>query len=208
MDAPAEMAGLNRPAPWIVQRSESQLLEACRNGEPAAFEELVRRHERQVYRVAFRMLESRVEAQEMVQEVFVRAYRALPRFRAGARIGTWLYRVTVNACLDSRRRVKTRREVPLDSAVGEAAGEDPAARAAARQLADRVAAALGLLPPRQRATLILRVYEELSLQEIAEVLEAPLGTVKANYHHALVKLRRALEAFQDRRPDPEPHART
>jgi len=208
VDAPAGTAGLNRPGPSIVQRSESQLLEACRQGEPAAFEELVRRHERQVYRVAFRMLESRVEAQEMVQEVFVRAYRALSRFRAGARIGTWLYRMTVNACLDSRRRVKTRREVPLDSALGEVGGEDPAARAAARQFADRVAAALGLLPPRQRATLILRVYEELSLQEIAEVLEAPLGTVKANYHHALVKLRRALGDFQDRRPDPEPHART
>lgn len=202
MNPPIGATGVNRLGPWAVQRTEPDLLEACRRGEPAAFEEFVRRYERHVYRVAFRVLQNRPEAQEMVQEVFVRAYRALPRFRSGAGLGTWLYRITMNACLDSKRRVRSRREVPLTAASGEAAeGADPSARAASREFAARVSAALEELPPRQRATLILRIYEELSLPEIAEVLESPLGTVKANYHHALLKVRRALHGLIEHWPE-------
>ncbi len=181
-------------------KSDSDLLEAVRQGEPSAFEELVRRHERRVYRVAFRFFQRRVDAEEIVQEVFVRAYREFARFRGGARIGTWLYRIAVNACLDRKRHVRTRGEVPLELAMDEVAGApDPLARAASREFADRVSAAMEKLPPRQRAILILRIYEELSLQEIADIVESPLGTVKANYHHALVKVRRALQDLIGRR---------
>lgn len=184
--------------------SEADLLDACRRGEPAAFEALVRRHERQVYRVAFRLLQNRPDAEEAVQEVFVRVYRALPQFRREARLGTWLYRITVNVCVEGHRRVARRREVPLDAAVDEPSGAaSPGDWARVRELAARTAEALRALPPRQRATLVLRLYEELSLQEIAEVLDAPLGTVKANLHHGLVKLRRALRDLVDLRPPEE-----
>jgi len=170
-----------------------ELLEGLRQGKASAFEELVRCHGRQIYRVAFRFFQNRVDAEEIVQEVFVRAHRELSRFRGGARLGTWLYRITVNACLDWKRRLGTRREVAFDLAAGEVAGmPDPLARAASREFADRVSAAMDELPPRQRAILILRIHEELTLQEIAEVMDSPLGTVKANYHHALVKVRRAV----------------
>ena len=207
------MPELNHPDRRTVQpreadpeRSEADLLEGCRRGDPGAFEELVRRHQRQVYAVAFRFLQNRLEAQEIVQEVFVRVHRALPQFRGGARLATWLYRITMNACLDSRRRLTVRREVPLDVAASEVALDaDPLVRAASREFAERVAAALHELPPRQRATLVLRLYEDLSLQEIADVLGSPLGTVKANYHHALTKLRRTLGDLAERlRHEEEP----
>lgn len=201
METPTGATGLNHLGRWLVQWTEPELLEACRKGEPAAFEELVRRHERQVYRVAYRLVQNRLDAQEIVQEIFVRVHRALPQFRAGAALGTWLYRITVNACLDWKRRVRIRGEVPLDSAPEQAAtGTDPSARAGVRELAERVAAAFEELPPRQRAVLVLRVYEELSLQEIAEVLEAPLGTVKAHYHQALTKVRAALSDLREPGP--------
>ena len=184
---------------------EFDLLKAVRRGEAAAFEEFVHRHQRKVYRVAFRFFQNRVDAEEMVQEVFVRAHRELSRFRGGAQVGTWLYRIAVNACLDRKRHLDTRREVPLDEASGEVAGSpDPFTWAASREFADRVARAMEELPPRQRAVLILRIYEELSLQEIADVVESPLGTVKANYHYALLKVRRALGDLFERRPEERP----
>ncbi len=201
-DDPAERNERIKPSEPVDRPTiDSDLLQAVRRGEPHAFEELVRRHQRQIYRVAFRFFQNRVDAEEMVQEVFVRASRELARFRGGARIGTWLYRITVNVCLDRKRHLGTRREVPLDAASGEAAGiPDPFAQAASREFRVRVAAAMEELPPRQRAILVLRIYEELSLREIAEVMESPLGTVKANYHHALVKVRQALRDLIERRP--------
>lgn len=207
-DDPAERDDRIKPIkpsePVDRQMDDLDLLQAVRRGESHAFEELVRRHERQIYRVAFRFFQNRVDAEEMVQEVFVRAYRELARFRGGAQLGTWLYRITVNACLDRKRHLGRRREVPIDAALGEEAGTpDPFARAAFREFAVRVAAAMEELPSRQRAILILRIYEELSLQEIAEVMESPLGTVKANYHHALVKVRRALQDLTERAPTKE-----
>ncbi len=199
---PAERDDRIKPSePAERLRSDFDLLEAVRRGEPSAFEELVRRHERRIYRVAFRFFQRRVDAEDIVQEVFVRAYREFVRFRGGAQVGTWLYRIAVNACLDRKRYRRTRPEVPLELALGEVAGApDPFARAASREFADRVVAAMEDLPPRQRAILVLRIYEELSLQEIADIVESPLGTVKANYHHALVKVRRALQDLIERRP--------
>lgn len=159
----------------------------------------MRCHGRQIYRVAFRFFQNRVDAEEIVQEVFVRAHREISRFRGGARLGTWLYRIAVNACLDWKRRLGTRREVSFELAAGEVARmPDPLDRAASREFFDRVSAAMAELPPRQRAILILRIHEELTLQEIADVMESPLGTIKANYHHALVKVRRAVRNLQDR----------
>ncbi len=189
-------------APVDRRKDEADLLEAGRRGDPAALEELIRQHGRQVYRVAFRFFRNRSDAEEMAQEVFVRAYREWPRFRGGARLGTWLYRITVNACLDRKRRERVRQEVSLGLAAAAPAGApDPFAGAVSRQFVDRVAAAMDELPPRQRAIFILRIYEELSLQEIADVLESPLGTVKANLHHALVKVRRALHDLIGRAPE-------
>ncbi len=199
---PGEPDDRNKPSgPVERPRSETELLEGLRRGEASAFEELVRCHGRRVYRLAFRFFQNRVDAEEIVQEVFVRAHRELSRFRGGARLGTWLYRIAVNACLDWKRRLGARREVPFDLAAGEVAGTpDPLDRAASREFADRVSAAMNELPPRQRAILILRIHEELTLQEIADIMESPLGTIKANYHHALVKVRRALQDLTERAP--------
>lgn len=184
---------------------DAQLLDACRRGDTAAFEELVHRHERRIYHLAFRLLQNQADAQETTQEVFIRAFRAMAGFRGGARIGTWLYRIAVNACLDRLKRTRRAAEVPIEEASWEESKEaGPLAEATGRELKERVARVLEGLPPRQRATVVLRIYEDLSLAEIATVLEAPLGTVKANYHHGLRKVRQALRALVEGREEENP----
>lgn len=162
-------------------------------GSADAFDVLVRRHQRAVYQVCYRFVRDHAEASDAMQDVFLRAWRALPRFKGDAAFGTWIYRVAVNTCLSrvSARRVATQ---PLDEA---SAVADPrpgqASALAAREQAARVRRAVDRLPDRQRATVILRVFHDLPHAEIAAALGSSVGSVKANFFHALRNLRRLLD---------------
>ncbi len=154
-----------------------------------AFERLVRDHASRVHALA-RRLGPRGEAEDLVQETFVRAWRGLHRFRREAELGTWLYRILLNLCRDRFRRLAQREKVPPTPA----GSVDPALRAARRDLLDRVLLAVDDLPPRQREALWLRVRAELSYADIASVMGVRKGSVKSH----LVAARRALvERFGD-----------
>lgn len=170
------------------------LVAACQGGERQAFDILVERHRRTVYHVCFRFTGNHADASDLAQDTFVRAYRALGRFRGDAAVSTWLYRIAVNVCLN-RAAAKTPSFDGLDPAHElEAQGEGADQALVRGQEAGLVKAAIAQLPDRQRATVILRVYHELPHEEIARVLGTSVGTAKANFFHALRNLRRLLGA--------------
>lgn len=162
------------------------------SGDRDAFDALVVRHQRAVYHVCFRFMRDHAEASDAMQDAFVRAWRALPRFKGDAAFGTWLYRVAVNTCLS---RLAARRPVP-EALVHAGAVADPrlgpSTDLLAREQAALVRRAVDQLPDRQRATVILRVFHDLPHAEIARVLGSSVGSVKANFFHALRNLRRLL----------------
>ncbi|MDR7554463.1 MAG: RNA polymerase sigma factor [Armatimonadota bacterium] len=178
-----------------MQAEDERLLEAFRRGEESAFTALVIKYREAVYRLARRMLGNHEDAADATQEVFIRAFRALARFDGRSKLSTWLYRVTVNLCLDVRARVARAPLLDDDGPTTAAAAEaDLEEEAAARETGRLVCRAIAALPPRQRAMVTLRVYHDLPYQEIARIMGCSEGTVKATMFAALRKLRRALDA--------------
>jgi RNA polymerase sigma-70 factor (ECF subfamily) len=167
-------------------------VEACQRGERGAFDRLVVRYQREIYRLCYRYVNNHEDANDLTQEVFLRAWRGIGRFQGRSAFSTWLYRIAVNACLNFRAaRRPPAQELPETLA-------DPAAGATARvEKADearRVREAVSRLPEKQRATLILKVYHDMTHQEVAQVLGSTVGTVKANFFHALGNLRKLVAA--------------
>lgn len=171
---------------------DRRLVQLCLGGKVEAFDVIVERHQRAVYLLCFRFTRRHDDAADLTQDVFLRAYRGLTRFRGDANLSTWLYRIGVNVCLN-HLSAKRPPDTALDDAPHvPAAGEDPAAAYARSREGARVRAAVSRLPPKQRATLILRVYQDLSHREIAAALGTTVGAVKANFFHALGNLKRLL----------------
>ena len=178
-----------------MKESDAALVAQARKGDQAAFEQLVRRHQRYVFNVAYRVLGDAVEAEDVTQEAFVRAWRGLPGFRGQSRFTTWLYRIVYNLCLN--RLPKLRRELlqiePLEDVLADAAPSPPDILETQEQMAF-LHAELERMPEKYRLVLSLRYLEHLSYEEIATALNAPLGTVKTRMRSALARLRRALTA--------------
>jgi RNA polymerase sigma-70 factor, ECF subfamily len=178
--------------PGLADLDERALVEACLAGQSAAFDVIVERHRRSVYLLCYRFVSNHEDASDLSQDVFLRAYRGLRSFRGQSLLSTWLYRIGVNVCLN---RVSAKK--PLSESIEERQFVDEKAESAPdRLLKDergaRVRAAIGQLPRKQRATLVLRMYHEMSHQEIADVLGSSVGAVKANFFHALSNLKKML----------------
>ncbi len=169
---------------------EREAVEACKRGEREAFDQLVVRYQRGIYRLCYRYVNNHEDANDLTQEVFLRAWRAIGRFRGQSAFATWLYRIGVNACLNFRAlRRPPMQELPdtiADPAAGAAQGVER------EEEARRVRAAVSRLPEKQRATLILKIYHELTHREVAQILGSKVGTVKANLFHALANLRKLV----------------
>lgn len=180
------------PARDLTSLDDPALVAATLAGDRSAFDVLVRRHQRAVYAVCHRFTGNHADASDLTQDAFVRAYRGLARFKGDAALSTWLHRIAVNVCLT---RVSAKTPVvdpiePLDPVdLRGDRPDDPLRRA---QDAARVKAAIAQLPKKQRLTVILRVYHELPHEEIARALGSSVGTVKANFFHALQNLRKLL----------------
>jgi RNA polymerase sigma-70 factor, ECF subfamily len=175
------------------EADEAELVAACVAGDKTAFDILVQRHQRQVYQVCYRFAGNHEDASDLAQDAFLRAYRALGTFKGNSAFGTWLYRVAVNVCLNW----KAARQLPTE-AIDEREFTDAAADPADRQVirhenAAVVRAAIAKLPARQRATMILRAYQELPHEQIAAILGSSVGAVKANFFHALANLKKLLQ---------------
>jgi RNA polymerase sigma-70 factor (ECF subfamily) len=177
----------------LAEADDRSLVVAFQSGERLAFDVIVVRHRRPVYQICYRFMNNHEDASDLAQDVFVRAFKGLANFKGDASLATWLYRVAVNTCLN---RVATKKPVtaPLEVAAqvdGQAVS--PLDEVLRHERAGKVRAAIELLPPKQKATLMLRVYQECSHEEIATALGSSVGAVKANFFHALKNLKRALE---------------
>jgi RNA polymerase sigma-70 factor (ECF subfamily) len=171
---------------------EPALVAAAIAGDPGAFDAIVERHRRAVYQLCYRFVGNHEDASDLAQDVFLRAYRGLHKFRGGSSLATWLYRIGVNVCLN-RLSVKAVPTEPIDEQQPVDHRYEPATERLVRaERARRVRAAIAQLPRKQRATLILRVYHEMPHQEIAQVLGSSVGAVKANFCHALSNLKKLL----------------
>ena len=171
----------------LIQASEAELIRRCVAGERAAFEQFYRDHRRAVAGNLYRVLGDRAELDDLVQEVFVIAFRGMVRFRGDAKLSTWLYRICVNVAL-GKLRSKSRRAPPLPYAELEDAG-DEGANAPDRQLERReelarVHRALEHLAPKKRIVFILHEVQGLDIKEIADIVQAPLVTVRTRLHYA------------------------
>jgi RNA polymerase sigma-70 factor, ECF subfamily len=172
------------------------LLARLRAGDPRAFEELVTTYEHRVFGVALRMLGSRAEAEEIAQEAFLRAHRAVVSFRGDARLGTWLYGIASRLCLN-RLSSPDRRMARGDAALADvpATTPDAAAEVERAELDAALRTAIEELPNEQRLVLVLRDVEGLSYEEIADALALVPGTVRSRLHRARMQLKEKLERF-------------
>jgi RNA polymerase sigma-70 factor (ECF subfamily) len=178
--------------------SDRELIDRARRGESDAFGLLVRRHQRRIYRLAAHMLRNSSEAEDVTQEVFVRAYQALDRFDGRSEPFTWIYRIAVNLALNHIRAKKTRSrassgddprmlEVVAESRVG--MPSDPSADGDRRRMADALYDGIDALSDTLRTTLILVCIDGLSHEAAAEVLGCPEGTIAWRVHEARRKLK-------------------
>jgi len=191
--AAATAAPTDRAAVDLATRDDRALVAASVAGDRSAFDVLVRRHQRTIYGVCYRFAGDHADAGDLAQDTFVRAYRGLARFKGDAAFGTWLYRIAVNVCL-TRAAVKTPAIDPIEPLeIADLRGDRPDDPLRRAQDAARVKAAIARLPAKQRMTVILRVYHELPHDVIARTLGSTVGTVKANFFHALQNLRKLLE---------------
>jgi RNA polymerase sigma-70 factor (ECF subfamily) len=173
---------------------DSELIELARSGDRAAYGVLVRRHQDRIHRHLLNLTGSREEALELAQEVFIKAWQALPDWRPEAQFHTWVYRIASNAALDLLRRRKVVRFVPLDDDYDAPADQPgPEAQLQARQGLRRLDAALARLSPEQREIVLLREVEGLSYDELAATLRIDVGTVKSR----LARARAALATHYD-----------
>lgn len=181
----------SRPA----DAEDASLLLRTRQGDAAAFEALIRQHQRMIYSLTYRMTGSAADAEDLTQETFLRAWRQIGSYRAAAKFSTWLYRIAINACLTWRQRESLRAQVQAGWAETNGAPEVGGETALARNETGRtVHAALLTLPAKQRAAVMLTLFDGLSHAEAAQVLGCSETTVSWRVFTARRKLRRRLAA--------------
>ncbi|MFZ0429144.1 MAG: RNA polymerase sigma factor [Acidobacteriota bacterium] len=187
---------------------DNELVMQVRNGNAAAFEELVRRYDRRVLSTALRYTGDREAAQDVYQEVFMRVHRAIDTFRFQSRFSTWLFRIVTNVCLTRQGRQRNNRHVPIEGESLREPGRDdgnagnvprqlmnhatPDQAALSSEIGPRIRSALAGLSSQQRMVFVLRHFEGYKLREIAELLDCAEGTVKKHLFTAVRKLREEL----------------
>ena len=177
---------------------DADLISRAVGGDPAAFQLLVEQHRSMVYRVAYQFAGNHFDAEDIAQEVFIKVYRSLDKFRQDAQLTSWMYRIVMNACIDHRRRHRLATAAPF----GEEAEQkmlntpedtpDPEERAYAGELGQVLEWEIGRLPKGQRVVFVMRHHQGMKLCEIAEALGLAEGTLKRQLHAAVHRLRQAL----------------
>jgi len=186
-----------------MQISDAAAVQGVRSGDRDAFRPLVERYSHMVFVLAFRMTSSESDAEEIVQETFLRAYRALGNFQERSNFATWLYRIATNCALDLLDRRKnqpqaaseTMTEMDEDSpeTLLPSSGPDPERQRYSAELQEKIAAAMNLLTPVEKIAFVLRHYEGRSVDEIAATLRVKSGAAKQSIFRAVQKMRTALE---------------
>ncbi|HEV2319831.1 MAG TPA: RNA polymerase sigma factor, partial [Verrucomicrobiae bacterium] len=173
-----------------MANADDELVLQCRNGNAEAFEMLVRRHQQMIHALTFRMTGSLADAEDLAQETFIRAYEQIGAFNGKSKFGTWLYSIAVHACLNWRRD-EVRRSRAESGCASEMLAQGQGNQAA-NDTAQEAQMALMKLPPKQRAAIVLTVYDELSHAEAARLLKCSETTISWRVYAAKRKLKRLL----------------
>jgi RNA polymerase sigma-70 factor (ECF subfamily) len=180
-------------ASGLVGEAEAGLVSKAQHGDLYAFEEIVHRYRRGMIDVVYRMCGDASMAEDASQTAFIKAWQRLPTYQLSGSFRSWLYRIAVNAALDLLRREKP--TLQLDGLPHLSDSEDPGNVIEQRQLEGHVREAVLSLPPASRSVLVLREYEGLSYQEIAQALEIPAGTVMSRLNYARNRLAEILSPY-------------
>lgn len=192
---------------WFTfgESHEDKLISKAVSGDGAAFSELMTMHEKRMYAVALRMCGNREDAQDCLQDAMIRIYRSISGFKGQSSFGTWVYRITMNTCLDELRKRKSRQSASLDNLVesgfsptdGVNTPEKQAVNSEQRRVLNT---AIQSLPEEMRSAIVLRDIQGFTYDEIAEMQDANIGTIKSRISRAREKLRQILrenaELFQ------------
>jgi RNA polymerase sigma-70 factor (ECF subfamily) len=178
--------------------ADSDLISRAAAGDPSAFQTLVERHRSMVYRLAYQFAGNHHDAEDIAQEVFIKVYRSLDRFRQDSQLSSWLYRIVMNACIDHRRRHVPAGAAPFGEEAEQKMLNTPEERpgpedcAYGGELGQVLEFEIGRLPKGQRIVFVMRHHQGMKLCEIAEALGLAEGTVKRQLHAAVHRLRQAL----------------
>ena len=181
-----------------MEFNERDMIERTSRGDAAAFNRLMEQHERRMYAVALRMCGNREDAQDCLQEAMLRVYRAIGGFKGQSSFSTWVYRITMNTCLDELRRKKNRQSTSLDSLLdmGWSPSDDtnaPEKQAMRSELRRNLNRAIQELPEEMRSAVVLRDIQGFSYEEIAHMLEINVGTIKSRISRGREKLREKMK---------------
>jgi RNA polymerase sigma-70 factor (ECF subfamily) len=181
-------------AAGISKQEDAVLVRLVQGGERRAFDELFRRHQRGLFFLCLRISRGEAEAQDLCQRAFLRAFQSLGAFRGDSSFKTWLYRIAVNLSKNYLRDSGRRGEVPMEDEAFALSGSERSAldRVLDEEARRQLHRVIGDLPAKQRATLQLRVYEDLSFAEIAEILGGTENAAKVNFHYAVKALKKSL----------------
>ncbi len=186
----------------IDGQSDDELIRRAQRGDLRSFDLLVRRYQKKVYFAAYRMVKNHDAADDIAQETFIHAYSAIKSFKVGYRLYTWLYRICMNLSINYLKRRKfvipesqfEEETSPLDV---EATGPDPLESLASKELEQRIERAIDSLPPKYKAVMVLRIYEDLSYEEIARTLKISLGTVMSRLFRARERMQEMLKEYKE-----------
>ncbi len=185
-----------------METDEKKLIERASGGDPSAFNRLMAQHENRMYAVALRMCANREDAQDCLQEAMLRVYRAIGSFKGQSTFSTWVYRITMNTCLDELRRKKNRQNTSLDNLVDMGwsptdGGAGPEKQALMREMREKMHGAIRELPDDMRAAVVLRDIQGFSYDEIAQMLGINVGTIKSRISRGREKLREKLKEYSE-----------
>ncbi|RME17326.1 MAG: sigma-70 family RNA polymerase sigma factor [Bdellovibrio sp.] len=170
-----------------MMNNEKDLIERVKLGHTASFSKLVRKHQKSLLRLAMRITNDLQSAEDIVQESFIKAFKKLDSFEGRSSFKSWMYRIVINT---AKNKLRKHKKDHLDIAKVQISTSPIAENSLSFHVFKEVLQKeIQKLPPRQKMALILRVFEELSFKEIADIMACPYDTAKANYRHALMKLR-------------------
>lgn len=186
--------------------SDDELLNEIKNGNEKGFDVLVLRYQERVYQIAFRIVKNQEDAWELAQETFIRAYKAIPKFKGKSSFYTWLFRICFNLSITfSKKKQKDRKMISLDTLPEETITlqavnpkteiSQPETQIKHNKLAKAISVAIEQLPFQQKQVFMMRQYDDMKNEEIANVLNLSVSGVKSNYHHAIKKLKEILKEW-------------
>jgi RNA polymerase sigma-70 factor (ECF subfamily) len=172
-----------------------QWVKRCQSGDVSAFDSLVLRHKDRIYRLVYRMLDGGSEVDDVTQEIFLKAYRKIRGFHCRSSFSTWLTRIAMNHCVNYLRGQRRCRFFPIGIGDQESSPIKQQVEAECAEKCEKVCQSINSLSPKQRAVIILRYFEDHSCEEMAEILNCSIGTVKSRLFHARKKLKERLEPY-------------